>query len=285
MESRTSKPSPHLDSGLDEAWPKGSKILPERGEKTPKARRRRRDNEHTAENQDIGREDDGEREDAPVLLHIGLFPQNHPDREAEVEHPGEADQGIEPDEIGVEVIGGDPVEKDPDGHRDNGVERKEIGRERDQEVGPVGDDVPAGVGDLDRLEESSAKEPHEESVRPLMPRHVKVEHRPTPREKEKHQPESAPETKKSKLARAPVGGGQGVGLEQDHKGLKEDPTERDEGESDQKLDPQDDRGMRIGKNCPGPLGEKGGETLGRLGIPPSCSVAGLRFAGQGMRSR
>ena len=74
---------------------------------------------------------------------IRLFPANHPNGEGEVKHPGESDEGIEPQRIESACVLDDPFGNRPSENGDGGVKREEVGREGNDEVVAVGQDVAA----------------------------------------------------------------------------------------------------------------------------------------------
>ena len=103
----------------------------------------RRDDQHCADQEHISQEDERERKEASILLHIRLFTTNHPDREGEMEHPGESDCAVEPDRIQTALISKDPLQSSPSQNSHCRIEREEIRRKRDQEIISVRQDVPA----------------------------------------------------------------------------------------------------------------------------------------------
>ena len=107
-----------------------------------------------------------------VIAQIGLALRNHPAGEREMERPGRADERVEQAAIRLHIHEQTRHAVNPEG--DDAVERKEIRRERDPEIVPVGDDVPAVAADAE-LAHASAHEQNPEGVGQFVAENVNEE--------------------------------------------------------------------------------------------------------------
>lgn len=102
---------------------------------------RSREDQQRAQKDQIQEVDDDQRKKAAVGSQVGLALGNHPEGEAEVKRPGEAEQSEQDGGVRLEIV----EDADPavEGDDSDGVQRPEIGGESDPEVRFVRDDVAA----------------------------------------------------------------------------------------------------------------------------------------------
>ena len=112
-------------------------IRPETGERNL----RRRQNEHHAEQQDVHQIDHDQREERTLIAQVSLIFRDHPTRKREMERARRADHSVKPSTIRLHIH--EETEPAIDRDRQNAVEWKKIWRQRDPEVGLVGNYVSA----------------------------------------------------------------------------------------------------------------------------------------------
>ena len=115
----------------------GQQIRSETGERNL----RRRQNEHHAEQQHVHQIDHDEREERPLIAQISLIFRDHPTRKREMERARHADHSVKPSTIRLHIH--EKAERAIDRDRQNAVEWKKIWRQRDPEVGLVGNHMSA----------------------------------------------------------------------------------------------------------------------------------------------
>ena len=135
-----------------------------------------------------------------MLNQVRLAFPKHPDGERNMERPGKTDYSKKPAMVGRDI--GEHADPGVDQQRENAVNRKEIGRERNPEVALVCNDIAAVPGDLE-LAHPAAHEPDPEQVGELMAEYVN-EHWPWKPEKS-DQPEQCAEREEPKFFRKPKG--------------------------------------------------------------------------------
>jgi hypothetical protein len=97
---------------------------------------RRRQNEHHAEQQHVHQIDHDQREERTLIAQVSLIFRNHPTRKREMERPRRADHSVKPPAVRLYVY--KKTERSIDRDRQNAVKWKKIWRQRDPEVGLVG---------------------------------------------------------------------------------------------------------------------------------------------------
>ena len=102
---------------------------------------RRRQNEHHAEQQHVHQIDHDEREERTLIAQVSLIFRDHPTCKREMERPRRADHSIKPSTIRLHIH--EEAQRAIDRDRQNAVERKKIWRQRDPEVGLVGNHMSA----------------------------------------------------------------------------------------------------------------------------------------------
>ena len=101
----------------------------------------RRQNEHHAEQQQVHQIDHNEGEERALIGQVSLIFRDHPARKREMERPRRSDDSVKPSTVRLRVH--EKAEPAIDGDCQNAVERKKIWRQRDPEVGLVGNHMPA----------------------------------------------------------------------------------------------------------------------------------------------
>ena len=101
----------------------------------------RRENQHHAEQQQIHQIDHHERKKCALIAEISLILRDHPAGEREMERPRCADHRVKQSPVRLHVQ--KKAEHTVNGDRQNAVDREEIRRQRDPEVGLARDDVSA----------------------------------------------------------------------------------------------------------------------------------------------
>ena len=115
----------------------GQQICSETGERNLG----RRENEHHAEQQHVHQIDYDEREERALIAQVSLIFRDHPARKREMERPRHADHSVKPSTIRLHIH--EKAERAIDRDRQNAVEWKKIWRQRDPEVGLVGNHMSA----------------------------------------------------------------------------------------------------------------------------------------------
>ena len=121
----------------------------------------RRQNEHHAEQQHIHQIDHNEREKRALIAQVSLIFRDHPTRKREMERPRRADHSVKPSTIRLHIH--EKAERAIDRDCQNAVERKKIWRQRDPEVGLVGNHMPAVTANT-KPAHASTHQPNPERV-------------------------------------------------------------------------------------------------------------------------
>lgn len=96
------------------------------GGEATKGEERGSDDEEGGDDDEVDEVDEGQGEEGAVVMEVGLGFEDHPDREGEVEGPGEADEGEKDSRMGGAEV--DELREDGVGaNGDDGVEGDEVG--------------------------------------------------------------------------------------------------------------------------------------------------------------
>ena len=134
-------PLPEAISKISNPSRKDAKIDQQICSETGERNLRRRQNEHHAEQQHVHQIDYDEREERTLIAQVSLIFRDHPTRKSEMERPRRADHSVKPSAIRLHI--NEKAEHAIDRDRQNAVKRKKIGRQRDPEVGLIGNHMSA----------------------------------------------------------------------------------------------------------------------------------------------
>ena len=126
--------------------------------------------QHHAEQCEIEQINYHQRKKRSVIAKISLILRNHPTGESEMERPGRTDDGIKQSPVGLHVI--KKTKRAVDGDRENAVDREKIRRERDPEVGSVGDNMSAFTTNV-KSANPAAHQPNPKRVGQFMTEDIK----------------------------------------------------------------------------------------------------------------
>ena len=139
--------------------------------------------------------------------------------------------------MGIREIKKQPLDERPQGDQDDGVKREEVGRERNQKIIPICQNVAACRGNF-HLGDISPTQQDEEGVGVFMPRHVEVNHIPMTPAAENNGPDNGANRKEPEFSGSPKRAHFGGMTEADKEGFDGNPDNGQQQKPNEKFDRQ-----------------------------------------------